>query len=271
MTALMAAALDYAERGWPVFPCRPPVTGDDKTGKDPLTKHGFKDATTDPARITGWWTRWPDANIGLPTEDLTILDIDSEEALRKIATLAPGYRHPGPTVVTGRGYHLYFRNEDLRSRNRMSPKLDLKAIGGYVILPPSNHYTGATYAWAPGRGLDLALPPVPDWLVELRSPAPDPASHPMAPRTRWAVQNGAMVQVAHNQPRSHALRVAVELDLPLFRSGADRVVTNCVFGTHTDSTPSLTFWARDERFYCFGCDAWGDGEDLRYRSPRYAA
>jgi hypothetical protein len=44
--ALLQAALEYAHRGWPVFPC-------DK-GKRPLTKHGFKDATTDENQIRAW-------------------------------------------------------------------------------------------------------------------------------------------------------------------------------------------------------------------------
>ena len=34
---LLEAALSYARRGWPVFPCQ-------ARDKDPLTKHGFKDA-----------------------------------------------------------------------------------------------------------------------------------------------------------------------------------------------------------------------------------
>ena len=34
-------ALAYARRGWPVFPCLPGQ-------KVPATRHGFRDATTDP-------------------------------------------------------------------------------------------------------------------------------------------------------------------------------------------------------------------------------
>ncbi len=36
--------LRYAERGWPVFPCKPHE-------KIPATPHGFKDATRDPSRF----------------------------------------------------------------------------------------------------------------------------------------------------------------------------------------------------------------------------
>ncbi|ATL69870.1 bifunctional DNA primase/polymerase [Nocardia terpenica] len=54
------AALVYASWGWPVFPLRP-------GGKVPATRHGFKDATTDTARIRAWWKAMPGANIGLAT------------------------------------------------------------------------------------------------------------------------------------------------------------------------------------------------------------
>ena len=70
---LLKAALAYARRGVPVFPCEP-------DGKRPLTYNGFWDATADPRRIRDWWSRWPTANVGLPTgerSDLLVLDVDS--------------------------------------------------------------------------------------------------------------------------------------------------------------------------------------------------
>jgi Bifunctional DNA primase/polymerase, N-terminal len=48
-------ALAYARRGWPVFPC---LEGQ----KVPATRHGYKDATTDPEQITGWFGRDPVLN-----------------------------------------------------------------------------------------------------------------------------------------------------------------------------------------------------------------
>ena len=46
--SLMAAALDHARRGIPVFPCHP-------ADKGPLTRNGFKDASTDERQIRTWW------------------------------------------------------------------------------------------------------------------------------------------------------------------------------------------------------------------------
>jgi len=68
---LVRFALEYAGRGWPVFPCRP-------GRKEPATRHGFLDATTDPDQIRAWWRRDPAANLaiatGLPGPD--VLDVD---------------------------------------------------------------------------------------------------------------------------------------------------------------------------------------------------
>ena len=52
-----AAALSLASLGIPVFPC--------KWDKKPHTFSRFKEATTDLAVIRGWWSRWPDALIGV--------------------------------------------------------------------------------------------------------------------------------------------------------------------------------------------------------------
>ena len=46
---LLAAALDYVERGWPVFPCRP----GDKVPLAELAPHGLKEATCDPDVVRG--------------------------------------------------------------------------------------------------------------------------------------------------------------------------------------------------------------------------
>src|SRR5690349_17712054 len=67
----LKAALEYAARGIPVFPCR-------RETKRPRTPHGFLDATTETAVIERWWRRWPDAMIGMPTgpaSGIAVLDL----------------------------------------------------------------------------------------------------------------------------------------------------------------------------------------------------
>jgi hypothetical protein len=88
--------------------CGDPVCG--AVGKHPLTPHGLKDASSDPAQLTGWWRRWPQANIGLVTGELAdVLDVDGRPgrmALRRLAT-DHELRLEGPLAETGIGWHLY--------------------------------------------------------------------------------------------------------------------------------------------------------------------
>ena len=69
--ATLRQALAFAARGWPVLPCQPGQ-------KTPATRHGVRDATTDPGQITAWFGRHPDWNLaiatGAPGPD--VLDVD---------------------------------------------------------------------------------------------------------------------------------------------------------------------------------------------------
>ena len=66
---LPEAALHYGKLGYKVFPCKP-------KGKSPMTSHGCKDATTDLSKIKEWWSKIPNANIGIATEGLVVIDVD---------------------------------------------------------------------------------------------------------------------------------------------------------------------------------------------------
>jgi putative DNA primase/helicase len=163
-------ALDYAQRGWHVFPlhtieeggscsCGEIPCGDENrnAGKHPigrLVRHGLNDATTDPQVIRQWWAGFPDANIGIRTGHVSgvlVLDIDGErglESLRKLeaqyAPLRPSYR-----VKTGSGgLHYYFAMPDAdihNSASKLLPGLDIRGNGGYVVAVPSLHRSGDRY------------------------------------------------------------------------------------------------------------------------------
>ena len=57
---MLVAALAYAERGWRVHPLK---------GKKPRLGDWPNRATTDAEQITEWWSKWPNANIGVLTGD----------------------------------------------------------------------------------------------------------------------------------------------------------------------------------------------------------
>src|SRR5258708_38443309 len=99
---MLETALDYALRGWPVFPVQP-------RSKIPATLHGCKDATCDAERIALWWQHHPDCNIGIATGiAFDVLDLDGFEACDAIDEHASdGDLLLGPMVRTGRGVDIY--------------------------------------------------------------------------------------------------------------------------------------------------------------------
>lgn len=142
---MLDGALALAARGWRVFPC-------EARGKVPITKNGVKDATDDPAQIVAWWTRTPDANIGLACGlEVVVVDFDGDELPDVPHTL---------TVKTGRGRHIYLDpcGETYTNRAHLSGlAVDVRGAGGYVIAPPSVHPSGLVYEWA----VEAPLAPVP--------------------------------------------------------------------------------------------------------------
>ena len=209
---MCSAALLFARRGWPVFPCRErDSTTTNHAGntrafkaKAPYTGQGLKDATTDERRILAWWRDHPNALIGLPTGGTNgcfVLDFDPREdadsgeiwTLESLkADLEAQMGVPLPRSVTAitqsDGVHVYFRQpagEPIRNRGNLPAHVDVRGLGGYVIAPPSIMVdTGARYRWL-DRGDwrdDAAIADAPAELIEiLRSRAPKAKSDRAVP------------------------------------------------------------------------------------------
>jgi Bifunctional DNA primase/polymerase, N-terminal len=199
---LRDAALCYASRGIPVLPlhyplphhgdlqprtsdrqlpsavvgagcsCRDPGCG--QPGKHPLgalVPHGVTDATCNRARVLAWWTRHPQANIGLATgHRFDVLDVDGPAGAQAIRELAAthGLVSSGPLVRTGGGgWHFYLAPTGLGNVNPADLEhVDWRGRGGYVVAPPSRHASGHPYQWATGRDLDTPPGKVPAVLLE---------------------------------------------------------------------------------------------------------
>lgn len=179
------AALRYASRGWPVFPCR---WQDGPTRKHPLTPRGFHDAATDAERIRAWWTTWPAALVGTPTGPAigaVVLDIDVKRpeanGFDTLDDLGHGLLPETPMAHTASGgLHVFFANpeRELRcSAGLLGPGLDVRAEGGYVILASP----GSGYVWDPLYNFKTTgLAAAPDWLWPHR-PSRPPRSEPIRP------------------------------------------------------------------------------------------
>lgn len=188
MPTPLAAALDYAARGWAVFPvhsirrqgtictCGNRACG--SPGKHPRTSNGLKDASTDAAVIRGWWQRWPDAGVAIATgRTLAVIDVDPPkgggdslvDARRALGDLPDTVE-----VITGSGgRHIYLsvpEGVSVRcSAGQLGPGLDVRGDGGYVVAPPSLHQSGQRYAWeASSHPDEVAVAPMPHgWLERL--------------------------------------------------------------------------------------------------------
>lgn len=169
------AALGYAAKGWPVFPCHPetkqPLVKGDRdpaTGEAIPATGGLKKATTDRTQIESWWTQYPNAMIGVPTGGAIgafVVDVDAGtdsktgevfEAAEILGRLEAALGSPLPPTLVCRtprgGLHLYFRLPDeggAMPRNRIGivKRVDVRGEGGYVIVPPSLRSDGAGYVW----------------------------------------------------------------------------------------------------------------------------
>ena len=178
-------ALQYAGQGWHVFPlwwvdsdgvcvCDKREACGRNSGKHPRVSNGFKDATANLEQIQAWWTKWPNAHIGIATgpSDLLVLDVDVSHGKPGLESLEKLQQDHGPLPATmlvrtgSGGLHFYFcrDGEELRSpklKDAGYPALEVKAVGGYVVAPGSGHASGNLYEVEAHEGV---LAPVPDFL-----------------------------------------------------------------------------------------------------------
>lgn len=139
---LAVAARSLAADGVPVFPCEP-------DGKRPLTRRGFLDASCDVAQVAAWWSRTPEANIGIPTgapSGVVVVDVDVHGP---VDGRAAWNRASNAGLVDGAGLmvrtptggaHAYFPatpGVEQRSWQVASAGVDFRGDGGYIIAPPS--------------------------------------------------------------------------------------------------------------------------------------
>jgi Bifunctional DNA primase/polymerase, N-terminal/Primase C terminal 1 (PriCT-1) len=102
-----------------------------------------------------------------------VLDVDPRhggtESMRDLKNQF-GQLPDGPRVCTGGGgFHLYFSHPGPGLKNKVGlfPGVDVRADGGYVLAPGSNHKSGGTYRWKQDhKPTDIAVHPLPRWLLD---------------------------------------------------------------------------------------------------------
>lgn len=142
LSELKEQALLFAKNGFKVFPLTPlskiPIKG----------TRGSKEATISPTRINEWWKQYPQANIGLVTDNFFVLDIDrhagGQDGFESLSILENTYETLPPTLTVktaNDGLHYYLKKPqgvELPQKIALLPSIDLKANkNNYVVAPPS--------------------------------------------------------------------------------------------------------------------------------------
>lgn len=188
----MLHALRYAADGFAVFPVYEPFRIDRPCdaiyvcscwtegcrGKHPRTANGVKDASLDVKQIKEWWTKWPNASIGIATgkvSGVSVIDLDGPEGLmsgRRLSLVS------SVTALTGRGKQLFYADTEGKLGNsvkKLASGVDTRSSNGYVVVPPSLHPNGKRYSWE-GQPLSRkALGSVPSAVLRMQiTGAPTP-------------------------------------------------------------------------------------------------
>jgi hypothetical protein len=203
---LLQAALYYARKlNWPDFPLK-------EGGKEPLTAHGHKDATTDEKQIGACWKKNPHANIGVPTGiHFWVLDVDprhgGDESLQALI-----YKHgamPGTLqqITGGGGRHYCFKIPESLTIGcgNIGPGLDIKGAGGYIVVAPSIHPdTGKEYVWDGAEPVHKQpILDAPPWLIDaIRTAQNGHAYLPISEHIPWGQGHDTLKQFGINMFRA---------------------------------------------------------------------
>ena len=177
----------------PVFPCL--------ESKKPASKHGFKDASKDPARVAELWRDFPGPLIGVPTGDVSgfdALDIDPRhggnvwlaEAIDALPITRIHHTRSG-------GQHLLFKHAKgvRNTAGKIGPGVDTRGDGGYIV-------------WWPAEGCAVdnqkTIDTWPRWLLRILIPTPRPPPSIPASQVEANTRAALMIERAYNRVKQAA-------------------------------------------------------------------
>ena len=128
----------------------------------PSAPNGLLDASIESWQIKLWWQRAPLANLGVRTDKLVVVDVDPRHGGDE--SFAALVREHGEMPLTwraltgGGGEHILFAAPDgveisnvvaeQMAEPPLGPGVDIRALHGYIVAPPSVHVSGRPYAWS---------------------------------------------------------------------------------------------------------------------------
>lgn len=147
-TELQQMAEQYLNYGWSVLPVKPDEKRPYMTNWLQYTKNKASKAS-----VESWFRSLSGAGIGAVTgriSGIVVLDVESycptpiEELLKEYPTQMVARTGSG-------GYHLYYQYpmnvSRVSNRVRIFEGADLRADGGFIVLPPTVHPNGNRYEW----------------------------------------------------------------------------------------------------------------------------
>jgi hypothetical protein len=136
------AAVQWARRGFRVFPClpdEPGKEGNERRAKKPVWEGWTEWATADEATIRSWWGAH-EFNIGVLTTDMVVVDIDTKPGKDGMASWMQVYGGFETLMVRtpSGGYHLYYTGANVAlNQGALGTGLDIRSHHGYVLAPGS--------------------------------------------------------------------------------------------------------------------------------------
>jgi len=161
-------ALKYASMGLVVFPLQPGT-------KRPMTEHGVKDATGRESLIREWWTKYPDAGIGLAARaqhvgDPCFLEFDQKPTLKDWAKnegMPMSETRVHRSASKGAPHFIFTHTEKSLELGNCDGSVagrewfSFRASNRYIVVPPST-FEGKQYT----VHADIEPIPIPDWVVD---------------------------------------------------------------------------------------------------------
>ena len=152
--SLLHEALKYHEMGLSIIPIKP-------KDKRPLVKwEPYQQERAEADQIRQWWQKWPKANIGIVTGNLSgidVIDIDSGKGFSEVTKLLPKEFSTVEATTPRGGRHLYVKHKEGQGNATGFIKdVDYRGQGGYIVAPPSVGENGKPYAWVTDKALGAA-------------------------------------------------------------------------------------------------------------------
>lgn len=148
MTAIIDSASEYVDQGWSILPVKPEE-------KRPFITNWMQYTHTKATKdmVLNWFSNLAGAGVGVVTgkvSNMVVLDVESD-CPYPIEDLLKRY----PTQMYSRtgsgGYHLFYQYPTtvthVSNRVRIFDGADLRADGGFIVLPPTMHPSGNRYEW----------------------------------------------------------------------------------------------------------------------------